>query len=159
MTRRSLLAASCVFLALSTLTALAGPMNFGQNAGPMNGDGLLETQQKVLLAIAGQQGAQRVNSTAYEASHVLKATGGSLVFLSGYNSGGAGFIQVFDSATVPADGAAPILVFAVQPNSNFSVDVPVLGLPCATGISACFSSTAPTKTLGGAVVYFTAVVK
>lgn len=105
------------------------------------------------------QGATRVNSSAYESSKVLKAAAGSLISLVGYNSKtNAQFIQLFDSATVPADGAIPILTFTVPAQSNFSLDIPLTGLPCASGISVSNSSTGPTKTIGSADCYFTAVV-
>ena len=97
----------------------------------------------------------RVNSAAYEASRVLKATPGTF----GYNSKAtAQFIQLFDSATVPADTAVPVATFTVPGVSNFSLDVPITGMPFATGIAVANSSTGPTKTAGSADVYFTAVV-
>jgi hypothetical protein len=101
-----------------------------------------------------------VNSTAYEASHVLKASAGQLVSVAGYNSKtSAQFIQLYNSTTVPADTAVPVLVFTVPASSNFSYDVPVTGLPFSTGIAVANSSTGPTKTVGSADCYFTAVVR
>lgn len=102
----------------------------------------------------------RVNSSAYEASHVLKASAGKLISLIGYNSkSSAQFIQIFDSATVPADTAVPVCVFTVPAANNFSLDIPITGLPCSVGISVSNSSTGPTKTIGSADVFFTAVVQ
>lgn len=101
----------------------------------------------------------RVSSTAYEASRVLKASAGNLVSLFGYNSGAAGFIQLFDAATLPADGVAPVATFAVPGTANFSLDVAVLGLPFSAGIVAAFSTTGPTKTLGTASLFLTALIK
>ena len=102
----------------------------------------------------------RVNSSAYEASRVLKSSPGTLVTLIGYNSkASAQFIQVFDSATVPADGAPPVLTFTVAASSNFSVDVPITGIAFASGIAFSNSSTGPTKTIGSADCYVMAIVR
>ncbi len=99
-------------------------------------------------------------STAYEASHIFKTTASTLISLVGYNSkASAQFIQVHDSATLPADTAVPIYTITVAATSNFSLDVPITGIPLVNGITVCNSSTGPTKTIGSADVWFTAVVK
>jgi hypothetical protein len=153
---------------------------------PVNGDDSLITLQKLLALansgtpivtggatsanqstqITAEQAIQallgtgtRVSSAAYEASHVLKNGAGQLVYLSGYNSGGAQFVQLFNSATVPADTAAPVAVIAVAATSNFSLPIPYPGIPFTTGIAISNSSTGPTKTIGASNCYFTAVVK
>jgi hypothetical protein len=99
-----------------------------------------------------------VSSSAYESGHVLKASAGTLVHISGYNSGPTQFILFFNSATVPANGTTAIKVLPVGAQSNFSSEVQITGLPFATGISVSNSSTAPTKTVGSADCFFTAVV-
>jgi hypothetical protein len=112
-----------------------------------------------LLADIGLPIAVRVNSAAYEASHVLRTKAGVLMTLQGYNSGPAQFIQLFDSITVPANGVAPIWVQAVAATSNFTMQVPTTGMPFTTGLAVSNSTTGPTKTLGASDCYFTAVVK
>ena len=101
----------------------------------------------------------RVSSTAYEASHVLKGSAGNLLSLIGYNSGSAGFVQLHDAAAVPADNAVPAVTFAIPGTGNFSLDVSVIGMPFANGICVVYSTTGPTKTLGSASLFLTAVVK
>lgn len=109
---------------------------------------------------AALAGASLVTSAAYEASHVLKATPGTLISLVGYNSkASAQFIQLHDAAALPADTAVPKYTFTVPAQSNFSLDIPISGAPFTTGIVVCNSSTGPTKTIGSADCYFSAVVK
>lgn len=61
------------------------------------------------LAPARAQVSAVISSTAYESSHVLKAEPGALLHLQGYNSkASAQFIQVHNSATVPADLTAEV---------------------------------------------------
>jgi hypothetical protein len=98
-----------------------------------------------------------VSSTAYEASHILKSTEGNLYAIDGYNSkAGTQFILLFDSATLPAEGAIPKLVLGVATATNFSRDFGVYGLHFQKGIVVCNSSTGPTKTIGSADCFFTA---
>jgi hypothetical protein len=104
-------------------------------------------------------GATRVNSTAYEASRVLKASAGTLISLLGRNNSGSDqYIQLFDSTTVPSNGATPVYFFTAFAGSDFSMDLPVTGCPFTTGIAVCNSSTDTTKTLGSANCWFLAVV-
>ena len=99
--------------------------------------------------------ASLANSTAYEASRVVKASAGTLLSLTGYNSGPAQFIQLYNSTTLPANGVAPSLVVAVPATSTFAFEWRN-GIPLSTGIVVGNSSTAPTKTIGSADCYFTA---
>lgn len=95
-------------------------------------------------------------STANVASQVIKASAGRLYSFAGYNSSAsAQFIQIFNSATVPADGTAPIYVFTVPAASNWSYDFP-LGRYFSTGISVSNSSTQATKTIGTTNCWFNA---
>ncbi len=93
-------------------------------------------------------------TTAYAASLIIKASGGALYKVIGYNSGAAQFIQVHNSATLPANGAAPLFVQAIAATSNFEITLPDTPLICAVGIVLCNSSTGATKTIGGADCWF-----
>jgi len=131
---------------------------------PGSGDATSQVNAGVSIpALIGADGVPvairctRANSTAYEASRIIKASGGILLSIMGYNSGPAQFIQLHDSATLPADTAVPEVVIAVPALSNFSIDVPVSGIPFTAGVLVCNSSTGPTKTIGSANCYFAAV--
>lgn len=113
--------------------------------------------QNSTLSPSSAQWAAPNNSTsaAYVASQVVKASPGNVYGLSGYNSkASAQFIQLFDSATVPADTAVPVTVITVPATSNFSIDFGVYGRKFTTGIAISNSSTGPTKTIGSADCWF-----
>lgn len=102
--------------------------------------------------------ATLANSAAYEASRIVKASAGTLYSIAGYNSGPAQFLHIYNSTTLPAEGAAPIMVFAIPATASFSFSFP-LGLPCSAGIVVGNSTTAPIKTIGSANCYFTATFR
>ena len=97
------------------------------------------------------------NSTAYEASRVVSAAGCKLMTVSGYNAGPAQFIQIHNAGSLPANGVAPVRLIGVPAQSSFSMEFENVGLPLSTGCVICNSSTGPTKTIGSADCYFTAV--
>jgi hypothetical protein len=110
-----------------------------------------------LLVDPGLPSATLVASVALAASLVIKAAAGTLISLEGHNDGAQQYIQVHNAAALPANGAVPTYVFLVPADSNFSLTVPVSGIPFITGIVVCNSSTLATKTIGAADCWFTAV--
>jgi hypothetical protein len=98
--------------------------------------------------------------TALAASGVIKASEGVLYGFSGINNkASAQYIQIFDSATVPADTGKPVFVLYVPAGSNFSFDAGHHGMTFASGISWSNSSTLATKTIGSADCWLTASYK
>ncbi len=94
-------------------------------------------------------------STAYATNIVVKGSAGNLYGLFGYNSKtSAQFIQCYNSATLPADTAVPIITFTVPASSNFSLSTGNLPMNFSTGIVCGNSSTGPTKTIGSADTWF-----
>lgn len=101
----------------------------------------------------------RSSSAAYVASQVAKTSSGGLVALHVYNSkGSAQFIQLHDAAVLPADAAVPMLTLTMATVANLTLSWPAPGLPFTAGLVICNSSTGPTKTIGSADCYITAVV-
>lgn len=95
------------------------------------------------------------DSTSYVASQIAKASAGTVYNITGYNSKtSAQFIQLHDSATLPANAAVPKVVLSVPASSNFFYDFNEIGRFCEKGIVVCNSSTCATKTLGSADCWF-----
>lgn len=81
-----------------------------------------------------------VVSSALETGHVIKGTPGNLYGLNVATTTVGGYVQIFNSTTVPVAGAVtPVKAYAVPANSALVVgfDPP---LQCATGISVAFST-------------------
>lgn len=96
-------------------------------------------------------------SAALEASHVVKATAGTLWGLSVFNNSASDqYYQLFDSATLPADGVVPIEPMKVIAGGTGSWSFSDIGRAFASGIVVCNSSTGVTKTIGSADSLFDA---
>jgi hypothetical protein len=76
----------------------------------------------------------------------------------GYNSGPAQWVQVHNTAAIPANTAVPIYTFRVNADANFSFDLSVTGAEeLATGLTVCNSTTGPTLTAGASDCWFNVV--
>ena len=112
-------------------------------------------QVKVVPDATSTYSSTNATTSAYAASLIVKASAGVLRSITGYNSKASGqFIQIHDSATLPADTAVPKVIFYVPATSNFSFDMNQYGRSFAAGIVICNSSTGPTKTIGAADCWF-----
>lgn len=99
-------------------------------------------------------------SAVYEASRVVKASAGILFGITIHNSNvAAQFIQLHDSAALPANGAAPVTLITIPAASSINLDFGAHGKAFALGIVVCNSTTGPTKTLGAADCFFDARFK
>ena len=97
-------------------------------------------------------------TTAVAASGVIKASAGPLYGISGINNSASDqYLQIHNTASVPADTAVPKLVLFIPAKSNFSFDLGVYGYAFATGMSWSNSSTLATKTIGSADCWVTAI--
>lgn len=94
------------------------------------------------------------STTALATNLVAKASAGALAGVSGVNtSASAQYIQVHNTASLPADTAIPVICFKVDAGENFSY-TPIAPVTFSTGITVCNSSTVPTKTIGSADTWF-----
>lgn len=95
--------------------------------------------------------ASNATVTALQASLIIKASAGRLYGLTGYNANTAAvFIQLHNTATVPADTQVPVVSFAVPAASNFSLDYGLRGRQFSGGIVLVTSTSQAVKVLGAA---------
>ena len=134
------------------LTDTTGALKNGTNPGAVIG--------AVELTGAITNALTNTTTAAYATSLIIKASAGTIYTLNGFNSKtSAQFIQLHNSATLPADAAVPVVTFYVPATSNFSFDWGVYGRSFSTGIVVTTSSTGPTKTIGAADCWFDATSK
>ena len=102
-----------------------------------------------------------VNSTAYEASHVGKASSGNLYGFCVYNSAGSTqYYMAFNAAALPANGTAPsIAPLAVASATTMCFTTGEYPVNFSTGIVVGNSTTAPTLTTGAADSWFSIFLK
>jgi len=111
------------------------------------------------LAVALFGGGVVNSGNALVASAILSTVGKDLQVLEITNTkASAQFILVFDSTTLPADGATPLYTITVAANANVFRDF-ANPIHFNNGIVICNSSTAPTKTIGSADCVFDASLR
>jgi hypothetical protein len=99
-----------------------------------------------------------ISSANLEPSNILCPRPAALVSLSGYAAGSAVFIQIFDSSTIPDEGASPIIQRKVAEDSDFLIE-PEAPILFSNGIVVCSSTTSFTKTLAGSSCFFSAQIQ
>ena len=115
---------------------------------------LAQAQTQCLVPINGA--ATPVVSGAAEGSHVLKASSGCLIAAYVTTGASAGFLMVFNSATVPGDGAVtPIECISVPATTTIGLNyAPQPPAWYSTGISVAFSTTGCfTKTISNTAFF------
>lgn len=115
-------------------------------------------QIALTISSGGKNTGVKGSSGALVASQVIRPGPGTLIHLRGHNSGPDQFLQLFDAAAVPSNGATPESVWHIPANSNFYIEVPLCGEYYRTGIVVCNSSTLATKTVGAADMWLNWVV-
>lgn len=121
---------------------------------------LLGTQNKPVAVSTYAWSIDR--STALEASSISKAAAGVVRAVDGRIDStaatGTYYIQLLNSATLPADGAVTTLIapkkiqHTTGTDTNFSIDCTMNGVYSSAGIVIVLSTTEYTKTIGGAYI-------
>jgi len=141
-----------------------GVGNTGRTALAANGDytplatGLAGEQFHAMVPEANSSWAlSNSDSTALEASRVIKSSAGKLYKLRIVNTlGSAQYVHLFNSTTVPADATVPIVVGYVAAGAVLEMDFTQYGRLFSTGIAVSNSSTPAAKTIGAADCLFSA---
>lgn len=101
-----------------------------------------------------------VNSQAAESSHILKASSGVLNGFSATSAGTAGYVLIFDSATVPADGAViPKMCYILPATQSTGASWLTYPAPFINGIVVAFSSTGCFTKTSSATAFFSAQIQ
>lgn len=120
------------------------------NAGTNLDTSLLALEAGGNLALLANT-ASNATVTALQASLIIKASAGRLYQLSGYNANTAAvFIQLHNTATVPADTQVPVQSISVPAGANFSLDYGLRGRQFSGGIVMVTSTSQAVKVLGAA---------
>lgn len=94
-------------------------------------------------------------STAVESGHVWKASAALVYGIRAVAGASAGFVMVFDSASVPADGAVtPKLCFNLPATTTLSHNFSTGPLYLPTGFSMAFSTTGCFTKTASSTAYF-----
>jgi hypothetical protein len=110
--------------------------------GASAGTGIGVTAVAHVPTSSANGGIVEVTSAAVESGHVGKALAGNLYRVAVTTGATAGWLMVFNSATVPANGAVtPVLCRLAPANASVEVDHSTMPDFYGTGISAAFSST------------------
>jgi hypothetical protein len=106
---------------------------------------LTTTRLPVATNIAG---IPSTATTVAAGSLILKASAGQLYSVSCTTGASAGYLMIFNSTTVPADGVVtPVYVASIPATTTYSTDFE-FPIYCATGCTLVFSTTGPfTKTI------------
>jgi hypothetical protein len=107
------------------------------------------------LRVSDRNEVSKAKTTALATNLVVKASAGKLLGFYGYSTV-TQFIQVHNATSLPADAAVPDGVFPITASAPFSIwlEHPE---PYTTGIVICNSTTGPTKTIGAANTWITAL--
>lgn len=100
-----------------------------------------------------------INSINFSSSIIVSTNPIVLLGLTVYNSGPAQFILPFDLTSVPANGAVPLIPYAVPAGATLALFFGTEGKFLKNGLVLSNSTTAGTKTLGAADCWFDVQVR
>lgn len=104
---------------------------------------------QLLAGEAGNNLPLSARTDGYDNALVVKSGAGKLFGFSVYNSSASSqWIQIFDVAKIPAEGARPDAIFVVATATNLGVFYGLPGRSFNAGCVIVNSSTGPTKTIG-----------
>jgi hypothetical protein len=130
-----ILASGAIYV-MASLIGIATAANYPPSTKPQNSQPSFLVDPTTGAATFGSG-----SSAAAENGHILKASAGSLYNVYSTASTTAGYLMVFNSATVPADGAVtPIECIQVAASQTGRIDYQVPEI-FTTGISVAFSTT------------------
>lgn len=126
----------------------------------IDGDSLIKIDPESNEVTSNGASKDNYSTTTLSSSGVIKNSPGTIYGIIGINNNAnQQYLQIFESASVPADGTVPTLVFILEPLDNFSIDFGVYGFDLDAGISWSNSITLETKTIGLEDCWLNAIYK
>jgi len=113
------------------------------NESPVSATNPLPTTSTAAPSSAATSAVSSAQTTVAAGSLIAKASAGNLYGVNATSGASAGYLLIYDSATVPADGTTtPKKTYVMAANSTiaFDFDMPVR---MASGIVLVFSTTGP----------------
>jgi len=133
--------ATLVWMA-NPITLSAGNIDLGAEIEIKGADGQVASVDTVKgLKVDATQRINRVSSNGLIAGVVAVSSPASIATITGCISGLGTNILIYDSNTIPSNGAVPLFSFYVDVDDTFSFDYGAYGLPVTNGLVIVSSST------------------
>jgi len=143
---------------LTTLTSATG--DYGLPAIGPAGEAYVVPTPPLTATPAAAVALSEAATAALATNLVIKASAGTLYTLTCFNNNAAArFLQLANLTALGADGTVPAWIYSIPAGGSIHLNFGPFGRRFTTGIVACFSTTAATKTIAAADMWLNAGYK